>query len=197
MAARGIYSQPGDPELRRRENQENEHIEKFFPEWTRFWLAKFQLFFSAVLLQVILVAIDDGWHIALAGIGICSALCFGITGGVGLVTLTTQRSSRRSIKIFGVLSIVCAIFAVTLIAICVAGIRQSYRDGQPGKSFLFCLTFLTGFAETIVAIVTASHSCRVGPLFCTETTIAPQDSRGQSRNTNTDAPPSYETSMTN
>ena len=133
MAARGIYSQPGDPELRRRENQENEHIEKFFPEWTRFWLANFQLFFAtiAVLLQVILVAIDDGWHIALAGIGICSALCFGITGGVGLVT--TQRSSRRSIKIFGVLSIVCAIFAVTLIAICVAGIRQSYRDGQPGK----------------------------------------------------------------
>merc|ERR1712062_539442 len=113
MAARGNYSQPGDPELRRRENQENEHIEKFFPEWTRFWLANFQLFFAtiAVLLQVILVAIDDGWHIALAGIGICSALCFGITGGVGLVTLTTQRSSRRNITIFGVLSIVCAIFA--------------------------------------------------------------------------------------
>ena len=133
MAARGIYFQPDDSELRRRENQENAHIEKFFPEWTRLTLAKLQLIFAivAVLLQVILVAMDDGWHIALAGIGICSALCFGMTGGVGLVT--TQRSSRRSIKIFGVLSIICAIFAVTLIAICVAGIRQSYRDGQPGK----------------------------------------------------------------
>ena len=133
MAARGIYSQPGDPELRRRENQENAHIEKFFPELTRFLLANFQLFFAtiAVLLQVILVAIDDGWQIALAGIGIWSALCFGITAGVGLVT--TQRASLKSIKLFGVLSICSIILAMTLIGICMAGIRQSYRDGQPGK----------------------------------------------------------------
>ena len=132
MAVGGVDSQPtiSDPELKKREKA---RIEKLFPEKTRLTLAKLQIIFAAiaVVLQVILVAIDDGWQIALAGIGIWSALCFGITAGVGLVT--TQRASRKSIKLFGVLSICSIILAMTLIGICMAGIRQSYRDGQPGK----------------------------------------------------------------
>merc|ERR1712047_98293 len=135
-------------ELKKREKA---RIEKLFPEKTRLTLAKLQIIFAAiaVVLQVILVAIDDGWQIALAGIGIWSALSFGITAGVGLVT--TQRASLKSIKLFGVLSICSIILSVTLIGICMAGIRQSYRDGQPGKSFLFCLILLTGFTEGMLA----------------------------------------------
>ena len=133
MAVGSVASQPriSDPELKMIEKAS---IEKLFPEKTRLALVRWQIIITAiaVVLQVIIVAIDDdGWQIALAGIGICSALCFGITGGVSLVA--SARASRKSIKLIGVMSIVCTIFAVTLIAICMARIRQCYRDGQSGK----------------------------------------------------------------
>ena len=47
--------------------------------------------------------------------------------------MATQSGSVKSAKGFLVTSILAAIFAVALIAVCMPGIRQSYNNSQTGK----------------------------------------------------------------
>ena len=137
--------------------EEKNYIENLFRGKTRRNLSIWQIILAAIagVLQVILFSIvNDG--IALTGMGIWSGLCFGIAGGIGLVT-TLSDASRLAIKVLLVMSILAAVFAVALIAVCMPGIRQSYNTSEPGKVSLidiqrFFLTFLNSCLSGLLVL---------------------------------------------